>query len=82
MEMVLGFGKGADMKWWGWLVVGIAATLMFIGGSMVLEGLGVLKLLGRTGPWTVGGLIIIWSFCIAAPLVLRAIKAEKKSKSR
>ena len=27
------------MKWWGWLVVGVAATLIFFGLLAVLDGL-------------------------------------------
>ena len=65
------------MKWWGWLVVGFAATLVFIGGVFLLESLGVLKPKDPS-ELIVGGLLIIWSVCTAVPLVLEAIKAAKR----
>lgn len=69
------------MKWWGWLVAGAAATLIFSGLSAMLNGLGVLKLSGsRFEDVHLGGLLIIWSICIAAPLILKAIEGTKESR--
>ena len=69
------------MKWWGWLVAGTAATLIFFGLFALLSGLGVLKLSGsRFEDVHLGGLLIIWSTCIAAPLILKAIEGTKESR--
>jgi len=70
------------MKWWGWLVAGVAASLVLIAGLVVLDGLGVLKLGSVTDInfVVIGGLVIIWSVCIAVPLVLKAIKTAKAAK--
>ncbi len=72
------------MKWWGWLVAGVAgvaASLIFVALLPLLEGLDVLVLSGTDiSNVLLGGLVIIWATCIAAPLVLKAIKAAKAAK--
>ncbi len=69
------------MKWWGWLVAGVAASLIFVALLPLLQGLDVLVLSKtNTGNVLLGGLVIIWATCIAAPLVLKAIKAAKGDK--
>ncbi len=67
------------MKWWGWLVAGVAATVIFFGLLAMLDGLDVLKL-SKSGFIAVfiGGLLIIWATCIAVPLGLKAIKRTKE----
>ncbi len=66
---------------WGWLAAGLAATLIFFGLLLMLSGLDVLEL-DKSGFFAVfiGGLLIIWATCIAAPLLLKAIKAAKGDK--
>ncbi len=69
------------MKWWGWLVAGVAASLIFVALLPLLQGLDVLVLSDtNTQNVLLGGLVIIWATCIAAPLVLKAIKDAKGDK--
>ena len=70
------------MKWWGWLVAGVAASLIFVALLPLLQGLDVLVLSKtNTGNVLLGGLVIIWATCIAAPLVLKAIKDAKAARA-
>ena len=67
------------MKWWGWLVAGVAATVIFVGLLTMLDGLDVLNL-SKSGFIAVfiGGLLIIWATCIAVAAGVEGHQAHER----
>ncbi len=68
------------MKWWGWLVIAIGGSTMWAGLVAILAALKWVLGGSRTDEVFIGGIVIIWGFCGAVPLVQKAIKAAKEDK--
>ncbi len=59
-----------DMKWTGWLVVMIAAAIMWVGLTVLLMAISDLSLIDPN-MFIVGGVIITTTLCLAIPIVRR-----------
>ena len=68
------------MKWWGWLVIAIGGSIMWIGLAVILGGLDWIDSGRDTRLTALGGVILICSGCVVIPLVHKAIKAAKGDK--
>ncbi len=66
------------MKWWGWLVIAIGGSIMWIGLALILGGLGWMDSGRAARLGLAGGVILICSGCVVIPLIQKAIKAAKE----
>ena len=63
------------MKWWGWLVIAIGGTIMWVAVGSILHNVGWFP--RKSLETLIAGAVLICGCCIVIPLVQKAIKAAK-----